>query len=296
MSVYRDFPDKAPFELRRPVVLQVPFLFNSPHSGRNYPRAFLEMSCLDAREIRLSEDRYVDFLFSDVTKLGAAFMAAYFPRAYLDVNREAFELDATMFCDAVSDLIACPTIRVQAGLGCVPRVVAANKPIYADKIPLHEAFGRISSIYQPYHDCLKSEIETIRKQFGYAILIDCHSMPGQLRYYEGEKQPDIILGDMHGRSCARVLIHYATALLEELGYCVAHNQPYAGGYITTHYGDPASGCHALQIEINRDLYLDPCSFEPLAGFKALKHDMMRFAHDLIAMFENVIATGHEAAE
>jgi len=298
MSVCRAFSDKAPFELRRPAELQVPFLFNSPHSGRCYPRAFLDMSCLDAREIRLSEDRYVDCLFDDVTVLGAAFMVADFPRAYLDVNREAFELDATMFSDSLPDFIpANPTMRVQAGLGCIPRIVAPDKPIYAEKIPVHEALGRVFSIYQPYHVQLRHKMENMKSRFGYAVLVDCHSMPGQLRYYRGEEQPDIILGDMYGRSCGRVLTRYATMLLEAQGYRVAHNQPYAGGYITAHYGRPLSGYHALQIELNRNLYLNPQSLELTAGFDVLKRNMACFAQALVAIPESsILPESREAAE
>lgn len=293
------FADEAPFKLRRPVKLLAPFLFNSPHSGRCYPRAFLNMSCLDVENIRLSEDRYVDCLFADVTCLGAVFMAADFPRAYLDVNREACELDAAMFYDAPSGLFIpeSQSMRVQAGLGCIPRIVAYNRPIYAEKILFREAEGRLSSIYKPYHARLRAELARIKSRFGHAVLIDCHSMPSPLRHDGGAgRQPDIILGDVHGCSCGPALTRSATALLEQRGYHVAHNQPYAGGYITAHYGRPFAGMHALQIEINRNLYLDPQSLMLTEGFKDLKQNLACFAQALVAMWQDSILPVLEAAE
>jgi len=297
MSATRDFMHKAPFEVRKPAEALVPFLFNSPHSGRHYPPAFLQMSCLDRDEIRLSEDRYVDCLFNGVTELGATFMAADFPRAYLDVSRDASELDPGMYDDSPpGSMGAVANMRVQAGLGCIPRVVAANKPIYAHKIPIAEAQGRLSSIYYPYHSRLRREMELLKQRFGYSVLIDCHSMPGQLRCYEGGQQPDIILGDRYGRSCNQGLTHYATLLLEKLGYRVAHNQPFAGGYITAHYGRPLAGFHALQIELNRNLYLDPQTLVPTEGFELLRHHMMRFAQAIVHMPETLNFPVQQAAE
>lgn len=296
MSAYRDFPHIPPFALLEPAQTDAPFLFNSPHAGRHYPQAFMDMSCLDAQDIRLSEDRYVDLLFECVTEFGATFMRADFPRAYLDVNREAHELDPNMFYDSLPAFVSYPTARVQSGLGCVPRNVAQNKPIYQQKLPAQEAVERISSIYHPYHAQLKQTLRDIRSHYGYAVLIDCHSMPGELSGYCADEQPDIILGDLYGRTCAPALTHYATLLLTELGYRVGHNQPYAGGYITTHYGRPAEGFHALQIEINRTLYLDQQTLKRTAGFEALQKAMRTFAQRLVTLSGQVFPGDHLAAE
>lgn len=296
MAVDREFPQGLPFEVYKPAELRVPFLFNSPHSGRFYPIKFREMSCLNDFDIRLSEDRFVDLLFQDVVPLGAALMTAWFPRAYLDVNREAFELDASMFEDSLPDFVPVPSARVSAGLGSVPRVVAQGKAIYAHKIPVREALERISQIYKPYHIRLAHEIAAIQDIFGYSVLIDCHSMPGQLRYFGGEVQPDIILGDLHGRSCVSALTEKAAELLSAMGYHVAHNQPYAGGYITAHYGRPLKNGHVLQIEINRDLYLDPLTLEPTDNFHRLRQDLACFAQDIMAIPDAYFMLRRDAAE
>jgi len=297
MSLERDFPHALPFRLITPQRGGMPYLFNSPHSGRNYPATFRQMSCLDAFDLRLSEDRFVDHLFAGLVNAGATVMLAEFPRAYLDVNREACELDASMFADRLPDFVPSPTLRVAAGFGCVPRLVAADKPIYDHKLPSAEALGRITSLYRPYHRCLEAALQALKNRYGYAILIDCHSMPGQSRVLEGEEaQPDMILGDVYGRSCSAALTNHASAVLEEMGYHVRRNQPYAGGYITCHYGQPASNIHAMQIEINRDLYLDPYSLEPHDGFAPLCAHMLAFGRDLMQLGPEIFLPYKNAAE
>ncbi len=296
MSLERDFSQMPPFEVCAPAEQRIPFVFNSPHSGRCYPRAFLEASRLDGVSIRYSEDCYVDELFAGVVGLGAPLLQANFPRAFLDVNREAYELDPRMFAEALPPFINSQSARVACVLGTVPRLVGEGQTIYPGRIPLKEAFYRIEELYKPYHRTLDALLHATRARFGYAVLIDCHSMPGGLRVGESGSRPDFIIGDRFGRSCCERLTHAAIALLEEMGYTVAHNKPYAGGFITEHYGRPAMACHALQIEINRSLYMNEQTLERLAGFGTLCADLHRFANDLTSLPDDLFVAPPLAAE
>ena len=296
MSLERDFSQMPPFEVCAPAEQRIPFVFNSPHSGRCYPRAFLEASRLDGVSIRYSEDCYVDELFAGVVGLGAPMLKANFPRAFLDVNREAYELDPRMFAEALPPFINSQSARVAGGLGTVPRLVGEGQTVYPGRIPLKEAFYRIEELYKPYHRTLDALLHATRARFGYAVLIDCHSMPGGLRVGESGSRPDFIIGDRFGRSCCERLTHAAIALLEEMGYTVAHNKPYAGGFITEHYGRPAMACHALQIEINRSLYMNEQTLERLAGFGTLCADLHRFANDLTSLPDDLFVAPPLAAE
>lgn len=294
--VSMDLGGVAAFEYHEPAQLRVPFLFNSPHSGRVYPRQFLQQSVLDATAIRMSEDCYVDLLICDVVRLGAGFMAANFPRALVDVNREAYELDPEMFDEALPEFVPEPSMRVSAGLGTIPKVVAANMNIYDGTISLSDALNRIDRFYIPYHKQLDHALSAMRDSFGFAILIDCHSMPGKLKFFGGVNQPDFILGDQHGRSCSQSFSLYAADLLREKGYTVSLNRPYSGGFITAHYGKPVENFHSLQIEINRSLYLNEISLEMNSNFLNLHKDLMDFAADLMAFPESELIGYQMAAE
>ncbi|NTS32176.1 N-formylglutamate amidohydrolase [Phyllobacterium sp. BT25] len=283
MTVERDFTDIQPFEVRQPSDQRIPFVFNSPHSGRFYPRAFLEQSQLDPQTIRRSEDCFVDQLFASAVPLGAPLLLAHFPRAYLDVNREPYELDAKMFQEALPSYANGSSARVAGGLGTVPRLVGEGQEIYAKKLPLGEALDRIGTIYKPYHARLSGLLSATRQRFGYGVLVDCHSMPTGIRLPESGMRPDFIIGDRFGTSCAPELANSAIHLLREMGYLVAHNKPYAGGYITEHYGSPLKGLHALQIEVNRGLYLNEQSYEKKSGFDQLQRDIAQFLADLVSL-------------
>lgn len=291
-----DLDGVATYEYREPAQLRVPYLFNSPHSGRVYPKSFLRQTVLTGTSIRMSEDCYVDLLIEDVVRMGAGFMAANFPRALVDVNRDNYELDPEMFDEPLPDFVPQPTVRVSAGLGTIPKIVATNVNIYDGKIPLSDAFDRINSFYVPYHQKLYEALSSMRERFGFAILIDFHSMPGKLKFFGGTKQPDFILGDQHGRSCAQSFSAYAADLLCEKGYTVSLNRPYSGGFITAHYGDVANNIHSLQIEINRSLYLNEISLEVNNNFLHLKRDLIDFAADLMAFPEGDFIAFNAAAE
>lgn len=283
MSASDDFGAVPPFQIRSVAEQRVPFVFNSPHSGCFYPERFLAQSRLDPHTIRRSEDCYVDELFRGAIVLGAPMLAANFPRAYLDVNREPWELDPRMFSDPLPSFANIRSPRVAGGLGTVPRLVGEGAEIYGGKLPLIEAIGRIEQYYKPYHETLKRLLAATHAAFGYAVLVDCHSMPASVRVGEGGARPDFIVGDRFGVSASASLTQSAIGLLDGMGYVVAHNKPYAGGFITEHYGRPARGLHAIQIEVNRGLYMDEKTLQRSAGFTALAEDLTRFVADLMAL-------------
>ncbi len=278
-----DFSVVPPFEIRSGAEQRVPFLFNSPHSGRYYPDRFLAMARLDRNAIRRSEDCYVEELFGGAVALGAPMLAANFPRAYLDVNREPWELDPRMFAEPVPSFCNIRSARVAGGLGTVPKLVGEGLDIYSGRLPLAEAVARIETVYKPYHETLKRLLTRTHARFGYAVLIDCHSMPASIRVGDNGVRPDFIIGDRFGISATAALTETAIGLLTGMGYTVAHNKPYAGGFITEHYGRPARHLHALQIEVNRGLYMNERTFQKSAGFDALADDLARFSADLMAM-------------
>ena len=261
-----------PFVVDEPTTHAVPFVFNAPHSGAHYPPAFLAASRLDALTLRRSEDAHVDRLFASVVGLGAPLMRAHFPRAYLDLNREPYELDPRMFTGRLPSYANTRSMRVAGGLGTVPRIVADGQEIYRERLPVEEAVTRIETLYKPYHRTLRGLIQRTARTFGKAILIDCHSMPSSSLGREESAQADFVLGDRFGTSCAPALTESVEVRLRALGYRVVRNKPYAGGFITEHYGEPGLGRHALQIEINRALYMNEQSLALTAGFAPLaKH-------------------------
>lgn len=267
------------FDLRRAVAEgeppPTPLVFASPHSGRLYPDDMMAAAALDAHAIRRSEDVLVDDLIGRAAELGAAVIAARYARAYIDLNREPFELDPAMFADELPDFARARTARVAAGLGAIARVVSEGQEIYARKLTFAEARGRIERAHRPYHVALEQLLAEARAAHGFAILVDWHSMPSAAARAGRDRPSDFVLGDRFGAACAGVLTARVEHELEGLGYRVARNSPYAGGYTTEHYGRPARRTHALQVEINRGLYLDEATLEPIARFTRLKTDLDR---------------------
>lgn len=266
-------PD-PPFEIIAPRAPRAPLVFASPHSGRMYPPALLDASRLDALTLRRSEDSFLETLFAAAPRHGAPLIHALFPRVWCDVNRESWELDPAMFDSRLPDWVNARSPRVAAGLGTIARVVATGEPIYRRRLSFAEAEDRIATCWHPFHGALAELVEATRAQFGFAILVDCHSMPSQ-QAAEGRtaRMPDFVLGDAHGTACAPALTRRAETVLGELGYSVRRNDPYAGGYITRHYGAPRRGVHALQIEISRALYMDEQRIEATAGLARLAGDL-----------------------
>ena len=291
-----DTSENSDFEVLEPVSQTLPLVFNSPHSGRRYPQDFLEGSRLDALAIRRSEDHYVDELFSVAPALGAPMLVAHFPRAFLDVNREPYELDPRMFEGPLPSYANINSIRVAGGLGTVPRVVAENMEIYRHRMPVADALDRIETIYKPYHACLRRLVVRTHVAFGFAVLIDCHSMPGNIRVAGSGVRPDFIIGDRYGTSASGELSRTATRLLEDMGFSVVRNKPYAGGFITEHYGRPAKGLHALQIEVNRGLYVDEATLAKRPDFAVLKTAIAGFLEAFSGHVEEYGADRSLAAE
>ena len=268
------------FDVIRPVGRAGPVMFSSAHSGRVYPAAFIAASKLDPLTLRRSEDAFVDELFGAAPELGAILMRAHFPRAYMDVNREPYELDPKMFEDRLPAFANTRSMRVAGGLGTIARVVGEAKEIYGRKLTVEEGLERIESLYKPWHRVLRGLMQQAWRQRGVAVLVDCHSMPSNAGRADRIKA-DIVLGDRYGASCDPAFTEAAESHLRALGYAVARNKPYAGGFITEHYGDPSAGWHALQVEINRGLYMDEATLERAPGFEELQNDLRQVMQDLI---------------
>lgn len=273
----------------------LPFLFNSPHSGVVYPRAFVEQSRLDLPMLRRSEDTLVDALFADVTRLGMAFMRAHFPRCYLDVNREPYELDPRMFEGRLPAYANTRSMRVSGGLGTIARIVGEAQEIYARRIPVDDAIARIDTLYKPYHRTLRQIVTQLQRGFGMAVLVDCHSMPSGCQRDE-RNRIDMVIGDRYGTSCAPVIADILEGELRRRGYSVVRNKPYAGGFITEHYGNPASGVHAVQIEINRALYMHEPTYQASDAFENVRRDLMDVAATLGKIAQVELTPSRTAAE
>jgi N-formylglutamate amidohydrolase len=264
-----------PFDIIEPGVLATGLVLSSPHSGNVYPSRFLASARLDAASLRRSEDAFVDELFLEAVGLGAPMLRARFPRAYLDVNREPYELDPRMFEGRLPAFANTRSMRVAGGLGTIARVVGDAQEIYAKRLPVEEALQRIEGLHKPYHAALHALMDRAVRRFGHALLVDCHSMPSCSSAVSGaapredRAKADFVIGDRYGTSCDRIFVDAAEYELRRFGYAVERNKPYAGGFITEHYGQPTLQRHALQIEINRALYMDERSLQRRPEFQAL---------------------------
>lgn len=296
MRIVEGFEGVEPFDLVWPERVTAPCLLTSPHSGRDYPRDFLATTRLDRVTIRRSEDAFVDELCLAAAGGRLPVLAARFPRAWLDANRERLELDPRMFTGVLPAGANTRSTRVAGGLGTIPRIVTDKDDIYRGPIPIDEAMERIAQAYEPYHATLRRSLSRLHAQFGHAVMIDCHSMPSTQRLGGSEGRIDMVLGDRHGRSCHPALTEMAAALLREAGYRVALNKPYAGGYVTETYGRPDRGLHALQIEISRALYMNEATITRTTGFAALSRDFGRFVEQLVASFGAIFDDLRSAAE
>lgn len=285
------------FEVFKPENHNTPFVLNSPHSGKTYPPSFLAQSKLSNLTIRKSEDFLVDLLVSGGVLHGMPMLKANFPRAFLDVNREPYELDPKMFEGKLPDYINTRSIRVSSGLGTIAKIVAEGEQIYSEKIPADDGLSRIEDIYRPYHASLRQLLARTHVKFGCSVLIDCHSMPSNVGHVYHTNRPDFVLGDRFGSSCSAGITHAAKNLLQQMGYNVEVNKPYAGGFITEHYGRPQNGLHALQIEINRGLYMDEIRMLPNLGFETFADDLTIFFKQLTGLnWDDLHGTQPLAAE
>jgi N-formylglutamate amidohydrolase len=274
------------FEIVRPARRTAPVVFTSPHSGREYPPAFLAASRLDSQTLRTSEDLLVDLLFADAVAHGGPLLKAHFPRAFLDVNREPYELDPAMFIDPLPKHANATSARVAGGLGTIPRIVADQEEIYARPLPFAEAERRIASYYRPFHAALADLMAETLDSWPFALLLDLHSMPSSAALPQpgshGEKS-DIVLGDRFGPSCDGGLTDALEDALVRQGFSVMRNRPYAGGFITAAWGRPAEGFHAIQLEVNRALYADERQLRPLPRFRGVARRLVAAVGDFVAV-------------
>ena len=263
--------------LLRPPHWRASVLFASPHSGNIYPQSFIERSALSTAQLRKNEDIFVDKLFAPCVAAGAPLLTARFPRCFVDVNRGEDEVPPN-WCDSPRKSSA----RAQAGLGVIPTHINETTAIYRRSPDPEVLRMRLARLYRPYHDTLQDLITECVSRFGQALLIDCHSMPGFAPM--GSRRPDIILGDRFGKSCHPDTFARIQGIFRAAGYTVSTNYPYAGGYVTSHYGRPDLGIETVQIEINRDLYLNPVTLAPKKGYDALAEDLTYITQSIIRAF------------
>src|SRR5256885_1627056 len=237
-----------PFEIVEPATWRAPIIFNSPHSGSVYPGEFLNASRIDLTSLRRSEDSFMDELIAGLSDRGFPTVRVNFPRSYVDVNREPYELDPRMFTGRLPSFANTRSMRVAGGLGTIPRVVGDGQEIYRERLSVDDALGRIEALYKPYH--------------------------------RAPRRPDIVIGDRYGTSCASLLPDVVEEIMSGLGYSIGRNKPYAGGFITEHYGNPASGLHTVQLELNRAIYMDERRRERSPRFAQVVADFAKLADAL----------------
>ncbi|NNE58634.1 MAG: N-formylglutamate amidohydrolase [Hellea sp.] len=264
-----------PIAVIRPVYAAGPLVLSSPHSGRIYPKAFIDQSDLPLHILRQNEDAFIDEMLGFAHHLDIPLISALFPRCFVDVNRDASEIPVHWQGPGTVPSSA----RAEMGLGVIPTIIADKSPIYRKAIKPHQVLPRLDALYHPYHAALMELVGAALSQFGSALLLDVHSMPGFTQM--GQRRPDIVLGDRHGTSCHPETMARMDQLFTERGYEVARNHPYAGGFVTAHYGRPAENMEVIQIEINRDLYLNPVTYARKTGYARLTADLKSICFELL---------------
>jgi len=272
-----------PFEIVEPAEWRAPIIFNSPHSGSAYPAEFLTASRIELAALRRSEDSFMDELIGGLSDRGFPTVRVNFPRSYVDVNREPYELDPRMFIGRLPSFANTRSMRVAGGLGTIPRVVGDGQEIYRERLSVDDALARIEALYKPYHRALRRLINKAHQTFGAVVVVDCHSMPSIGVSRDEPRRPDVVIGDRYGTSCAPLLPDMIEQVMKGLGYSLGRNKPYAGGFITEHYGNPASGLHTIQLELNRAIYMDERRRERGPKFAQVTEDFVTLAESLAAL-------------
>jgi N-formylglutamate amidohydrolase len=286
----------SPFTIVEPAAWRAPIIFNSPHSGSVYPDEFLSASRIDLPGLRRSEDSFMDELIGGLSDRGFPTVTVNFPRSYVDVNREPYELDPRMFAGRLPSFANTRSMRVAGGLGTIPRVVGDGQEIYRERLSVDDALARIEALYKPYHRALRRLINKAHQAFGTVVVVDCHSMPSIGVSRDEPRRPDVVIGDRYGTSCAPMLADMIEETVGRLGYSVGRNKPYAGGFITEHYGNPASGLHSVQLELNRAIYMDERRRERGARFAQVVKDFVILAEALAAVPLDDLGPFQAAAE
>lgn len=275
-----------PIRVNKPESWTTPIIFSSPHSGRLYPDSFVSRSKHDLNTLRRNEDAYVDELYDFAPLIGAPILSALFPRSFVDVNRAEDELPSQWIGEDTPT-----TVRADMGLGVVPTMIGENQPIYKRQLKPWAVKCRIQSLYRPYHAALRELIRDGIARFGQVLLIDCHSMPGFRA--SGQRRADIVLGDRYGTSCHSDTIEQIHGAFACRDYVVTRNHPYAGSFITSHYGRPSEGVEAIQIELNRDLYLHPDTLETKPGYDTLRSDLEAILREIAQLRTEPMADAAE---
>src|ERR1700759_2818845 len=278
-----DGESSPPFEMAEPSEWRAPIIFNSPPSGWIYPQDFVAASRMGLPALGRSEDSFMDELIADLSGRGFAVVRVNFPRSYVDVNREPYELDPRMFSGRLPSFANTRSMRVAGGLGTIPRVVGDGQEIYRERLSVDDALRRIEALYKPYHRALRRLINKAHQAFGTVILGDCHSIPSIGISRDEPRRPDVVIGDRYGTSCAPLLPGTVEETMGGLGYSIGRNKPYAGGFITEHYGNPASGLHSIQLELNRAIYMDERRRERGPRFAQVVADFSALADALAAI-------------
>lgn len=272
--------------IKKPQKTAIPIVVSSPHSGEKYFPDFLQMTRLSLRELQQTEDRFVDRLFDYTSEVGGTLLATEFPRVWCDVNRDCRELDPGMFRPALPSEGLVQSAKVRAGFGVIPRCASQRRPIYTHCLPVEEIHRRLQLAWIPYHESLNRLLKELKQQFGFVILLEAHSMPPLPQ----ARACDMVIGDVHGKSCSPHLTDIVQQSLCQLGYEVRRNVPYAGGYITSHYGRPHEGIHAIQLEICRSRYLNPATLQPSRGFQQVQSDMAALLETLSHFVEDRLSS------
>jgi N-formylglutamate amidohydrolase len=278
------------FEILAPARWLAPMVFNSPHSGSGLPEDFRQLSDLGEQQLRTSEDSHIDELFLGCLDAGAPMIKSHLSRAYLDLNREPYELDARMFRDRLPAYVNCASPRVASGLGTIPRTVGDGILIYKAPLEFSEALRRVECFYRPYHRALGSLLDEAHTATGVALLVDCHSMPSSAVNHlraGAARSVDVVLGDRYGNACDTEIAALVETHMRQAGLTVSRNKPYSGGFFTENHGRPRQNRHALQIEINRSLYMNEKNHEKSAGFAPLQAACSGLADALSTWFKHL---------
>lgn len=272
-------PSEAPLFARLgPATAPTPLVLAVPHAGRFYSAALLAQARLDRAALETIEDRHVDLLIEGAVRLGAVAIVARTARALIDLNRDPREIDTSIVRSGAVGLAAIGSAKVAGGLGVVPSRIAAGGAVWRQPFSAAEIAHRIDTVHRPYHEAIAAALAAAQEAHGVAVLIDCHSMPP----LPPPARAQLVIGDRHGCSADGRFVRVAAGAARRLGLAVALNRPYAGGHTLDHHGAPDRGRHAVQIEIDRSLYLDTRLREPgpgLARARALVEEIARAVID-----------------